>query len=263
MGSDRANRARHPISFIVEAADDCVYALSDLEDGVKKGVLSWEQLKQALSESLAHDKEGQKFMEEICNEAEERIKKQLDQSNLNLESRASDDAHAQMFRVLAAHPIVHGAAQSFAKNYDAIMDGTFTDELVMDETNAQEACWIIKAYKSVGPSKVYSTRENLELELRGRRVILDLMNLLWLGVKDFDGTEPKGNNLAGKAWNLLSQNYRSVFKNDFEKIDKNGETSGVPKKALKQYYRLLLLTDYIAGMTDTFACTLHRSLNNG
>ena len=35
--------ARNPITFIVEAADDMVCSVVDLEDGVKNGVLGWER----------------------------------------------------------------------------------------------------------------------------------------------------------------------------------------------------------------------------
>ena len=40
--------ARHPICFLVEAADDIVYLAADVEDGVKKGVLSWRAVRAEL-----------------------------------------------------------------------------------------------------------------------------------------------------------------------------------------------------------------------
>ena len=35
---------RHPISFLVEAADDIAYLPADVEDAVKKGVLAWSEV---------------------------------------------------------------------------------------------------------------------------------------------------------------------------------------------------------------------------
>src|SRR5205085_2448064 len=51
------NENRHPIAFIVEAADDCVYSLCDLEDAVRKGILSWYELCDVLCNQLSGESE--------------------------------------------------------------------------------------------------------------------------------------------------------------------------------------------------------------
>src|SRR6185369_13179998 len=47
--------ARNPITFLVEAADDIVYSVADLEDGIKKGVIGWSYLKGQLKKNDADD----------------------------------------------------------------------------------------------------------------------------------------------------------------------------------------------------------------
>ncbi len=37
-------KARNPVAYLVEASDDIVYSTVDLEDGIKKGVISWQTL---------------------------------------------------------------------------------------------------------------------------------------------------------------------------------------------------------------------------
>ena len=59
------------------------------------------------------------------------------------------------------------------------------------------------------------------------------------------------NLFAKKEFGLMSSNYKAIY----ELAIKNG----VPLR----YCRMQLLTDYICGMTDTFACTLHKRLTNG
>ncbi len=86
----------------------------------------------------------------------------------------------------------------------------------------------------------------------GRRIIWDLMDLFWEGVKHADPEKEDTKTFAGKAYNLLSDNYRSVFQHEMK-----------DKKLPETYCRLQLLTDYICGMTDTFAAALHRRLMNG
>ena len=45
------NDSRNPISFLVEASDDMVYAVVDIEDGIKKGVVSWSEVRAILEEN--------------------------------------------------------------------------------------------------------------------------------------------------------------------------------------------------------------------
>ena len=56
---------------------------------------------------------------------------------------------------------------------------------------------------------------------------------------------------GGKLYLLISGNYRELFQQRIEA----GED--------KTYCAVQLVTDYIAGMTDGFACRLHQDLMNG
>jgi dGTPase len=81
------------------------------------------------------------------------------------------------------------------------------------------------------------------------------MDLFWEGAS-ICGTEPSPKEckvgFAGKAFVLISSNYRKVFKKALE-----------DGKLPERYCRLQLVTDQIAGMTDTFAISLHKRLMNG
>ena len=83
----------------------------------------------------------------------------------------------------------------------------------------------------------------------GRWVIHNLMDIFWEGAS-------KGNNdkkgFARKIFDLTSRNYSVVY----EKAIKD-------KKFPEKYCNMQLMMDYICGMTDTFACTLHKRLTNG
>jgi dGTPase len=253
---------RHPIAFIVEAADDCVYSLCDLEDAVRKGILSWDELCTVLCEQVEGQAEKAAFQKELKVVADE-VDKRFDGSDLKPGLRARDDARAQWLRVKGQGVVVYEAAASFVARYAEIMRGRFAGELVMDAQFAPNAQRMVRSCKKAARKYVYPVRPNLELELRGREVIHDLMDLLWEGVRAFDGEGPPSRTAAGKAWNLLSENYRTLFEADWRSVEQTAKTRGVPQRVVKQYLRLLLLTDYIGGMTDTFACTLHRSLTNG
>ena len=86
----------------------------------------------------------------------------------------------------------------------------------------------------------------------GRKVIGDLMDVLWEGadVLPRDG-ELKTKEFAGKAAALISSNYRQVFQHSAD---------AQKRKLPEAYYRFQLVTDYICGMTDSFAKRLHAEL---
>jgi dGTPase len=102
--------------------------------------------------------------------------------------------------------------------------------------------------QEIGFKNVYCSKETLRLELLGRNVIHYLMDTFWQA-----DPSAKSKTFARKTYNLLSQNYRTVFENplDYE------------KKLPASYRKALLITDYICGMTDTFALNLNRELQNG
>src|SRR5690606_36479698 len=108
--------------------------------------------------------------------------------------------------------------------------------------------------RTLGETRVYPTRSTLTLELMGRKVIGDLMDVFWEGAEALPkDTAPKTTTFAGKAGALFSPNYRKVFQHFAN------ERTDLPE----QYHRCQLVTDYICGMTDSFAKRLHAELFNG
>ena len=81
------------------------------------------------------------------------------------------------------------------------------------------------------------------------------MDVLWEGaaILPRDG-ELKTKEFAGKAAALISRNYRQVFRHSVD-----AENGKLPEA----YHRFQLVTDYICGMTDSFAKRLHAELFNG
>jgi len=61
---------RHPLAFLVEAADDMVYSVVDIEDGIKRKVLDWNQVQGYLEEECA----GDRIFEDAIQLAEQQIK---------------------------------------------------------------------------------------------------------------------------------------------------------------------------------------------
>lgn len=231
--------ARHPLTYLVEAADDIVYSVADIEDAVKKGVVAWRAIERVFDKNSTSAQQALEGMRRILRAGQKNIEKGL-----------ADDIYASAFRTATIGVVVEAVLDEFKERYDDIMAGEYEGELVEDC-----AAWpLIDTLKGIGRDQVYCTSSNLKLELMGRRVICDLMDLFWEGAQCIPTDElPKTKNFAGKAGALLSMNYRRVFQQSVS------EQPNVPEA----YHRLQLVTDYVCGMTDSFAKRLHSELMNG
>jgi dGTPase len=139
---------------------------------------------------------------------------------------------------------------TFANRYQEIIGGTHEGDL-LDESGAAQ---LAACLRKIGRTRIYPTRSTLTLELMGRHIIGDLMDVFWEGAETLPvGEDPKTSKFAGKAAALISPNYRRIFQ----------EFATEKKDLPEMYHRYQLLTDYICGMTDTFAKRLHSELFNG
>ena len=252
--------ARNPITFLVEASDDIVYSVVDIEDGVKKGVISWgDRLIDEEGRPVVHERSVQagqiravlnshtsKIGEQILADTAGKAEQRIDDCELKLTGRSRDEAVVQYFRTLVIGKAVPAVVDAFFDNYKAIMAGKYHGELLDDAKSVAALYKVLK--EELGRKHVYPAKGNLRLELLGRNVIHQLMEL-------FYSADPaaKTRKFPGKAFHLLSQNYRTVF----------GTPIGSEARLPTEYRRLQLITDYLCGMTDSFATNLHRELFNG
>jgi dGTPase len=229
---------RHPLTYLVEAADDIVYSVVDLEDAMKKDLLSWEFVREDLQRRCPRSL--------VLVEALRGTDKQMEDCPAAL--RAAD--YPQAFRVNAISAMVRAVVQIFNARYREIMKGMYHRELIYDPDC--EAATFVQACKDLLREKVFCEAEVLRLEVRGREVIHRLMDLGWEGVATYlEQQKTHTKTYGGKLYLLISESYRHLF----EKRVAAGEN--------KIYCGLQLVTDYISGMTDGYACRLHKDLMNG
>jgi dGTPase len=232
--------ARNPITYLVEAADDIVYSVADIEDAVKKGVLSWSGVEAKIFESA----------DEAALEVRQRMEGILKAGAATMPTDLPGDIYASAFRTAAIALLVPNVAECFKTEYGRIMAGTYGGDLV----NGCKASAFIKTLKDIGTNYIYCTPPTLKLEILGRKVIGDLMTIFWEGAQNLPLNEsPQTKDYPGKIGALLSDNYRRVFQHSAQN----------DKSVQETYYRFQLVTDYVCGMTDTFAVRLHKELTNG
>ncbi len=161
---------RNPVTLIVEAADDIVYSVVDLEDAIKKGVIRWDEIEDILEQSI--DSVGEELLGRTSRAARAKIQK----ASVILDGQGKDEGISQYFRTFTIGFAVPAVCQKFIQEYDAIMKGEFEKELLY-ETSAGALYKILK--NEIGRKRVYQAKATLRLEVLGRNVIHDLMKIFW------------------------------------------------------------------------------------
>ncbi len=133
----------------------------------------------------------------------------------------------------------------FTSNYDDIMDGAYKYDL-FHGTDGEELMELLGdvAYRYVFSSDMIYRQEVSEA------VIVDfLMDKLVQAVLYYD-TGHRQNALDQRIVSVISDNYRMAYR-----MQAKGKS-----EAEKLYLRLLLVTDYVCGMTDSYAKRLYQEL---
>lgn len=231
--------SRNPITYLVEAADDIVNVCIDLEDGVRKRVFRWQEM---IEELERYGAEGEAI-----------ALKQNAQSLVGERSPAgygAGDVFAQAFRGSLMSRLIPAALDEFQDSYAAIMAGEYGHELV----KRSRLGGLYVACKEVVKRHIFSSPDVLRLEIMGRKVIHDLLDLYWEGV----APEPREETGFGhKLYSIVSDNYRNAFEQDLQRAFPT-----IDSAAKRLYLQLRLVCDQVAGMTDAYAVRQHRLLAN-
>ncbi|WP_416325003.1 deoxyguanosinetriphosphate triphosphohydrolase [[Eubacterium] hominis] len=228
---------RNPLCFILEAADDLAYTFADLEDGYNKGMYTFADLKQIILQS------GDTYS---ANLLDGYLEKELISGNQNQED--FDPYKTAVFTWLTRKQLfcVSQVSITFIEHYDEIMSGSFKEELLMKSKEGA----LISALKKFAYKRIYQHSSILKIELMGNEVISFLLTRFVEALIPYDG-ETKMGEIQEKYIQLLSKNYLDNYHDECKEIDDIGG---------KLYHRLLLATDFIAGMTDSYAKRLYREL---
>lgn len=226
----KLNGARHPAVYIIESADDIAYCAADIEDGVKLGIVGYEDIKKIFQKNLKQNSYLNSELEDIYK---------------NLECDNSDrlSITIQKFRVKAQAKMIGEVIEAFKANYSKIMNGDLHQEII----DISEASDIRKAFKQL-QYIVFDNKKIMQTELAGWEVIYGLLDTFIPAIlsKRCDG---KSNNYE----NRLYKNISSSLRYSYEKYSKEDNTNDV-------YNRIQLVVDFISGMTDSYALTLFQTI---
>ena len=149
--------ARHPLVYMVEAADDICYEIMDIEDSHKLKILSFAETEHLLLSF---------FDEDIQQKIRQRI---ID------EEMTDENEKVVYMRASVIGKLENECVAAFLAHEEEILAGTFEGSLIDHISERQK-----KAYKEcekISYSKIYQSKPVLDIELSGYKIMATLMEV--------------------------------------------------------------------------------------
>lgn len=220
------HKNRHPLTFILEAADDIAYLTADIEDAIKKEIITYDFFKRQLDNYIEQENNA-------YNAIYKKLKEENRQSNyLFLTIRDS---------------LIWCASYQFMHKYDQIMQGNYDADL-FKETFGEKLHQFLKDFCI---QNIFNHKSILELEIAGHTTLRFLLDKFIPAAIDFAENQGKCSDpLSQRLIGLVSESQLKVCESSITKDSDNG-----------CYYAILMVTDFISGMTDGYATELYKKLS--
>jgi len=183
---------RHPLVFMVEAADNICYRIIDLEDGYKLGYLKFKEMEELLLPLLQRSFDANEALEKYqqINDLGEKI---------------------GYLRAKSINVLIYESIEVFKQNYKAIMDGEFDQEI----TDIIRSADLVEGPIKKANIYLYNRKPVIEIEVAGYQVISGLLER-FMDVQ----LHPK-NGMNKKMKQLLPEQFHvKDSDSDYEKIMK-------------------------------------------
>jgi dGTPase len=212
---DEARWCRHPLAFLVEAADDICYRLVDYEDGFRLKHLSYVQVRDAFVAVTG-----------VPDDAD-------------FAGRMHDEKDGIAFlRAKAIGAAIEQTAEAFLAHETEMLAGTFDRELL----DLIPAAGALREIKQLSKATIYSTQRGVEIEAAGYEVLGGLLDVFY-GAAD-EIARGKETRRSAKLLSLVPTQFLSPDR----------------KPDADPYTRLLKMTDFVSGMTDSYAVALYQKV---
>jgi dGTPase len=214
--ADHSAWRRHPLAYLVEAADDICYRIIDIEDAFRLRRLSYD-------------------------EAQDLLRPLVDERDVaRLANIRRPQERIEFLRAKAIGVMIEQVHSCFMGFEEALLAGEFDAELLDHIPSASE----LQALKEHAVEKVYMAPEIAEIGAAGFEVLAGLLEAFVAAVNDCAERGPRA---SGKS-RMLVQLVPEQF------IGARHAPHAEP------YRRVLGVTDFVAGMTDSYAVNLFKKI---
>ena len=150
--------ARHPLVYLVEAADDICYEIMDIEDSHKLKILSYEETASLFLGFF--DADTRKHIRQRAHD----------------EGVSDENEEIVYMRACVIGRLESECARAFIENEQQILDGTFQGSLI--QHMAPEVREAYRRCQELSVRKIYNSQPVLDVELSGYKIMETLMHAL-------------------------------------------------------------------------------------
>jgi dGTPase len=209
---------RHPLAFMVEAADDICYRVIDIEDGFRLGHLSFQEALELFSAVLPDSAEQAARLKRISGQKEK----------------------IEFLRAKVISQAISEILACFLDQETEILTGRFDQPLMSLIPHRREMDELI----AVAAEKIYVAPEVVEIETAGFQVISELMERF---ISIIDDMAEHGTAASPRSKMMIRLIPEQFLGPGYQPV-------------ADDYTRLLRLTDFVSGMTDSYAVSLYKKV---
>ena len=239
----REKKTKYPLAYIMEAADDIAYCLSDISDGIEKRIIT---------------------LQEFLDDFQSCWKSQYGNISIPVEI-PSDCKYYNKLSVSWSNTILNYTVQYYIENHESIWQGNVKD-LISDGEFGK----VLETIKTVSRKRLYRSLEAESIELSGYSVISGLLKhygkLLLLSREEFsffldesNSPQGKGLDLEWRIFNRISKRALHCYKLQLDSISESqiAKNHNLSEDDLEWWLRVHLIIDQISGMTDPYALEIY------
>lgn len=154
---DPLRYCRHPLVYLVEAADDICYKIMDIEDAHKLGILSKDEVFDLFLNFFTEEKQQKKlyYIDNFVSDTNEQI---------------------AYLRSSVIGVLINQCVRTFLENEQKILAGEFEGALVKYIAPMQNAAY--KRCTEISVKRIYKAKDVVDIELAGHRIIGFLLDTL-------------------------------------------------------------------------------------
>lgn len=227
---------RHPLTWIMEACDDVAYSILDVDDVMKKGIISPEDIKSQM----------ENLKDERVQTSLEKIRKSFKRADeLENTVSVSRDIKIGYMRAYLMESLLEEAANNYIKNSQKILTFEVDTSPLLENSN------LCNFLKSVAKDHAFSNPDVLKSEAIGAQAIMDIMSFFWSSIRNRE----KNNDIESRRRSATSKFGWSLISSNYIKEAARCIKDDTPCQSVR-YAEMRLLTDMVSGMTDSFAMKL-------
>lgn len=211
------NGQRHPLTYLLEAADDIAYSVCDIEDAYKNEIVTVDDIIKYYNESKYHDEKIDECV-----------------ATLASDNQVTEQCNIQSLRIKLQSRMIIECTKTFCNNYYDIIEGNYKGELLEDSAAAPLKNFCKNTIKPVFKNYEIVQKEH-EASIAAQYLIDAFLKAVLLLTPDTPQDAPEY-----LLYLQISPNYRKVA------------CEGNANVPTNLYKKFLLVTDYIFGMTDSF-----------